>query len=523
MHDIIEIEIFNKLLSSIAEEMGIILTRSSFSPNIKERRDFSCAIFDSKGELAAQAAHIPVHLGSMPKTLEYVLKTETLEDGDIIITNDPFHGGSHLPDITLVQAVYHGSLPRFFVVNRAHHADVGGKVPGSMGLTRSLRDEGVLIPPSFLSRKGKANKAFYDAFLSKVRNPWERKGDLRAQIASVHRGRARLLELLDKYGADRASGIIDHLKDYAERLMRSAIAPLPDGTFSFTDFLDNDGYGRKAIPISVEVTIRKSDAVVDFSKSADQVATPLNTVESVTLSATLYAFQCLLGEGYPINQGSHRPLRVKIRPGSILNAEPPSPVAAGNVETSQRIVDVLFGALAQALPSVIPAASCGSMNNITIGGPGFGEEEYTYYETIGGGMGARTCQEGLDGIHTHMTNTMNTPIEALEHAYPFQIARYGLRRGSGGGGTYKGGEGIIRSYRFLKNAEVGLLTERRTRTPYGLAGGSPGAKGENILIRSGTAKKLAGKVNFQAKKDDLLVIKTPGGGGWGIPYSQHEK
>ncbi|MCK5339712.1 MAG: hydantoinase B/oxoprolinase family protein, partial [Desulfobulbaceae bacterium] len=367
--NIIEVEIFNKIFASIAEEMGIILAKSSFSSNIKERRDFSCAVFDAKGELAAQASHIPVHLGSMPKTLEHVLAHTDLSPGDTLITNDPFSGGSHLPDITLIEAVFDqkNARPLFYVVNRAHHADVGGMAPGSMGLVCSLADEGVLIPPTFLYRQGKLNHTFLKDFLGKVRNPSEREGDLRAQRASLNRGRIRLLELVHKHGSPKLFEILGQLKQYARRLMEHTLQQIPDGTYQFTDYLDDDGGDSAHIPISVDLTVKGKEVTADFSRSADQVMSPLNAVESVTISATIYVFQCLMGEGFPINQGTYQPVRIIARQGSIVNAAPPAPVAAGNVETSQRIVDTLFGALAQAEPDRIPAASCGSMNNVAIG------------------------------------------------------------------------------------------------------------------------------------------------------------
>lgn len=522
MHDVIEVEIFNKLFSSIAEEMGIILARSSFSANIKERRDFSCAIFDAGGDLVAQAAHIPVHLGAMPMTLSAVLSEMTLMPGDVVITNDPYKGGSHLPDITLIAPVFgassdnSSSTPLFFVVNRAHHADVGGKNPGSMGLASSLTEEGYVIPPTLLYNAGIYNQAFIQEFLSNVRNPDERLGDLRAQIAALARGKSRLNEILQKYPLAHIYSILDQLKDYSERLMRQVIKHLPDGFYSFTDYLDDDGKGSSPLPISVDLTIRGEDIIADFSRSADQTDTPINTVKSVVMSATAYVFQCLVGDGHPINQGSYRPLKLITSPGSIVDAKGPAPVAAGNVETSQRIVDVLLGALAHAIPEIIPAASSGSMNNIAIGGRNsLTGCEFSYYETIGGGMGARPGLIGLSGIHTHMTNTMNTPIEALEHAYPLLVEQYVLRHGSGGTGLHRGGDGIIRAYRFLDKAHVSLLTERRKLAPYGLAGGKNGLPGENILVQERQNKKLRGKEVFEAQAGDLLIIKTPGGGGWG--------
>jgi len=523
--NVIEIEVYNKLFTSVAEEMGIILAKSSFSPNIKERRDFSCAIFDAKGELVAQAAHIPVHLGAMPMTMKYVLDNYRFSEGDILILNDPFKGGSHLPDITLIEAVYSKSdQPLFYVINRAHHADVGGKIPGSMGLITSLDDEGVLIRPDYLYNKGTFNKNFAQTLLRQMRNPMERQGDLQAQIASLNRGRIRLQELVRKYSAAYLFSVVDQLKNYAERLMRKAIIQIPNGQYSFTDYLEDDGQNQASLPIAVTLVIEDECVRADFSKSSDQVSTPFNTVHAVTLSAVVYVFQCLVGEGYPINHGSYSPLQIITRPGSILNAVAPAPVAAGNVETSQRIVDVLLGALAQAVPDCIPAASCGTMNNVAIGGPeGMALQNFTYYETIGGGMGARPGQDGLSGIHTHMTNTLNTPIEALEHAYPLEVENYGLRRSSGGDGQYHGGNGIIRSYRFLEKAHVALLTERRRRSPYGLAGGENGRPGENVLVHRNSRKKLAGKGNILADPGDLLIIKTPGGGGWGEPRESKQK
>ena len=522
MHDIIEVEVFNKLFNSIAEEMGIILARSSFSSNIKERRDFSCAIFDAGGELVAQAAHIPVHLGAMPMTLAAVLAEMTLRPGDMAITNDPYRGGSHLPDITLIEPVFFSSpdhtsaAPLFYVVNRAHHADVGGRNPGSMGLASCLEEEGYVIAPTLLYAQGVYNENFMHDFLRNVRNPEERLGDLRAQTASLARGRMRLYDILKKHPVKHIFFILDELKKYAERLMRNVIKQLPNGRYSYTDYLDDDGSGSVPVPITVDLAIDDATIIADFRRSSDQTATPVNTVKSVVMSATAYVFQCLVGEGHPINQGSYRPLQTKTRKGSIVDASSPAPVAAGNVETSQRIVDVLLGALAQAVPELIPAASCGTMNNIAIGGKkNHAGREFSYYETIGGGMGGRPTSDGLSGIHTHMTNTMNTPIEALEHTFPLLVEQYGLRYNSGGEGLHRGGDGIIRSYRFLKNAHVALLTERRKLAPYGLAGGHNGMKGKNELIRKNKRRKLAGKLVFEAAADDLLVIKTPGGGGWG--------
>ena len=502
------------MFAAIAEEMGIILQRSAFSSNIKERRDFSCAIFDSEGELVAQAAHIPVHLGAMPATLNHVLAAHDFNAGDVIIVNDPFAGGSHLPDITLIEQVAATATPLFYVACRAHHADVGGATPGSMGFCHHIDDEGVLIPPTLLKKQGEMNEDFLDTFLAQVRNPEERRGDLQAQIAALSRGKTRLLETIKKHGTSHVFATITQLKNYGERLMAATIDAIPDGRYQFSDMLDNDGLSETPLLINVTLIIRGKAIEVDFRDCADQVGTPLNAVRAVTVSATMYALQCLLGEGYPINQGTYRPITIITRPGSILDATSPQPVAAGNVETSQRVVDVLFGALAHALPQRIPAASCGSMNNIAIGNTT--THPFTYYETIGGGMGARPTTAGVSGIHTHMTNTLNTPVEALEHSFPMQVEHYALRKGSGGRGRYDGGEGLIRSYRFLSPAHVSLLTERRCTRPYGLQGGEAGEVGKNILTnKDGERCQLAGKTNIEVKIGDVVTIMTPGGGGWG--------
>ncbi len=514
--NVIEVQVFNKIFSSIAEEMGIVLARSAFSSNIKERKDFSCAIFDHEGELVAQAAHIPVHLGAMPETVKYCLHVHRFRKGDEIIINDPFHGGSHLPDITLIKPVFYHDKIIFYTATRAHHADVGGISPGSMGNCTTIDDEGVRIPPTLLKDQGHDNQDFLVPFLSQVRNPQERVADLKAQSASLARGELRLLETILKYGKDHITCTIKDLKQYSEKLMRQTINRIPDGLYRFSDFLDNDGFSTTPLKLEAAVTIKDDRAEIDFRTSCDQVQSPLNCVRPVTISATIYAFQCVMGDGFPINQGSYRPLTITTRPGSILDALEPAAVAAGNVETSQRIVDVLFGCLAGAIPESIPAASCGSMNNVSIGWQDENDTQQTYYETIGGGMGARPNSNGLSGIQTHMTNTLNTPIEALEQDYPMRIEEYAIRKDSGGQGVFNGGHGIIRSYRFLQEATVSLLTDRRVGQPYGLHGGKPGKSGKNILMHhDGAEENLPGKSSFKVKAGDLLRIETPGGGGFG--------
>ncbi len=507
-----ELEIFNKLLSGIAEEMGVVLKRSSFSPNIRERMDFSCALFDWKGELVAQASHIPVHLGAMPETMRVILPLFEWREGDILITNDPFHGGTHLPDITLIKPVFHKKELLFFLLVRAHHSDVGGRVPGSMGLCESIEEEGIRILPTFLQREGKFQESLFKELLQKMRNPEEREGDLRAMISALQRGERRILELLNRYEKDFLFSAIEELKDYTERAFLELLRRMKRGCFSFTDYLDGDGLEERLIPISVRVKITPEKVVCDFSENPRQVRGPVNAPRAVTVSSVYYVFISLLntlGE-FPINHGLFRDIEVITKPGTILSAEYPAAVSGGNVETSQRVIDVLLGALHEALPDLIPAASCGTMNNIS-----FGNSQFAYYETIGGGMGARPGKDGLSAVHTHMTNTMNTPIEVLETTFPVRIERYAIRRGSGGKGKYRGGDGIIREYFFLEPLTVSLLTERRKTKPYGLRGGSEGEPGKNFLIRKGKLIELPDKGTFEVEKGDIVVIETPGGGGYG--------
>ena len=508
----IELEIFNNLFSAIADEMGIVLRRSAFSPNIRERCDFSCAIFDEKGELVAQASHIPVHLGAMPETMKSILPLFEWKPGDVIITNDPFCGGTHLPDITLIKPIFFKNDLAFFLIVRAHHADVGGKYAGSMAVATHIEEEGILIRPTYLIKEGKIQKDFIENLLVKLRNPQEREGDFNAQIASLLRGEVRLNEMYKKYGLPKLKEIIDELKNYSQRAMEKILEKVPPGDYSFIDYLDDDGLEEENIPIKVEIRFKEKKAIVDFSKSASQVKGCVNAPKAVTYSAVYYVFLSLLntlGE-YPINQGCFRPIEIITKPGTIVSATYPSAVAAGNVETSQRIVDTLLGALSQAFPDLIPSASCGTMNNIAIG-----NEKFAYYETIGGGMGGRPGKEGLSGVHTHMTNTLNTPVEALEHDYPIRIERYAIRENSGGKGKYRGGNGLIREYTFLETCTVTILSERRKTSPYGLFGGEPGKRGENLLIKGKNKIFLPGKINLQVKKGDRIIIMTPGGGGWG--------
>ena len=525
--DPIRLEIFKHIFASIAEEMGVVLRKSSYSPNIKERRDYSCALFDSQGRMVAQAAHIPVHLGSMPlSVLAAIDKFPDLRPGDAVVLNDPFRGGTHLPDLTLVSPVYLPFLtknrenkpgkPYGYVACRAHHADVGGMTPGSMPVARELFQEGLIIPPVKLVKAGKIDSGLLELILANVRTPQERLGDIYAQIASNQRGVARLLEVITQYGPGEITEYMHHLLAYTEKLTRELLKRFPDGVYSFTDYLDDDGVDESPVPVHVVLTVEGDHAVVDFSGSAPQQKGGINAVYAITLSAVQYVFRSLLGMDAPNNAGCMVPVKGIALPGSVVNALPPAAVAGGNVETSQRIVDVLLGALALALPDSIPAASQGTMNNLTIGG--FDPRRaspFAYYETIAGGMGARPDSDGPSAVHSHMTNTLNTPVEALEFAYPLRVLCYQVRRRSGGCGRYKGGDGVRRDIQVLVDAQASLLTERRRLPPYGLRGGAPGSIGENYLIRDGEETRLPGKGIFELQAGDILSIRTPGGGGYG--------
>lgn len=521
----IRLEIFKHIFASVAEEMGVVLRRTSYSPNIKERRDFSCALFDAAGQMVAQAAHIPVHLGAMPLSVLAAIAALDLGPGDVAILNDPYRGGTHLPDITLVTPIFVdaqtlrvGSFARpfAFAASRAHHADVGGMSPGSMPIARELIQEGIIIPPLKLVEAGRVNQGLLELLLANVRTPEERWGDLQAQLAANAKGVQRVGELVARYGAAEVQLHMQALVDYAERMTRRLLASLPNGVYRFRDWLDDDGVDPQPAEIAVAITIDGDQAIVDFSDTAPQRRGSVNAVYAITLSATLYAFRGLLGDDAPTNSGCLRPIRVIAPEGTLVNARPPAPVAGGNVETSQRITDVLLGALAQAAPDRVPAASQGTMNNLTIGGwdPARGQP-FAYYETIAGGMGGRPGKDGADAIHTHMTNTLNTPVEALEYAYPLRVQRYEIRRSSGGAGQWRGGDGVRRDIELLADAQVTLLTERRVFAPYGLAGGQPGQPGRNVLIRGGEEQDLPGKTTFAAQVGDVISVQTPGGGGWG--------
>lgn len=516
----IELELFRHILVSIAEEMGAVLRKTSFSANIKERRDYSCAVYDASGETVAMGDHMPVHLGAMPLSVEHAMRACRLGPGDVAILNDPFRGGTHLPDITAVAGVFTSGAkrPDFYVATRAHHADVGGMSPGSMPLAREIYQEGIRIPPILLMRGGKYDRALLDLLLANVRTPAEREGDLVAQCMSIRRGDQRLRELTAKYGHATVRRNMTALKNYSERMMRSAIERLPRGRYEFEDFLDSDGITDRPVRIAVSITIKSGHALIDFTGSDPQAEGSVNANYAVAVSASTYVFRCLIREDVPYTAGITRPLQVIAPEGTVVNARPPAAMAAGNVETSQRITDVVLGALSKAAPELIPAASSGTMNNISFGGLDTRRgSQFAYYETIAGGMGASVKADGLSATHTHMTNSWNTPVEAFEHQYPLRVRSYRIRAGSGGGGAHRGGDGILREFEFLAPAEVTILSDRRARGPYGLAGGLPGKPGKNTLLRSGKSLPRAAKDRFLVTAGDVLRIESPGGGGYGKP------
>jgi len=532
------LEIYRALYTSVAEEMGVTLRRTSFSPNIKERRDYSCAVFDAAGRVIAQGDHMPVHLGSMPMAVAAALREVTIEPGDVVAVNDPFAGGTHLPDVTLIMGVFaeqesgvrsrgpgkrknrlpaHGSRPLFFVANRAHHADIGGATPGSMGLATDVYGEGVRIPPIRIVRGGETCDDVMKLILNNVRSSDERRADFAAQIGSLKTGEMRLLEIVARRGEREVRDYAQHLIAYSSRMMRRAISAIPDGSYEAEDALDDDGISDRQVPIRVRLTIKGERAVVDFTGSSPQVAGAINAVAAITASAVSYCFRCLVATDVPASAGLMEPIEVIAPSGTVVNAAHPASVAGGNVETSQRVVDTVFRALAHALPDRIPAASQGTMNNLTIGGidPRTGRE-FSYYETVAGGMGARPRADGMNSTHTHMTNSLNTPAEALEYAYPLRVREYRIRKGSGGKGKQKGGDGTIREIETLADSRMALLADRRKRAPYGLSGGEDGECGRTFLIRrNGKKEKLASKGNWEMKAGDRVRIETPSGGGFG--------
>lgn len=516
--DAVTLEVGRSRFAAIAHDIGVVLRRTAYSPNIKERADCSAAVFLPSGEMLAQAEHIPVHLGSMPASVAAVLAAfgNSLDPTTQYAVNDPYHGGTHLNDLTLVRPVHAAGTFIGWVANRAHHADVGGEAPGSMPAHATrIEQEGIVISPMPAARDGVWLPEFLEPFLAATRTPGERLGDLSAQLGANEFGAERLQELVAAWGATHYSDVTEALLDYGERRMRAALLAIPDGSVSFTDHME---WREQDLPITVTIRVEGDQLEADFSGTSSQVEGNINAVEAVTRSCLYYAVRVAADPSIPANGGSYRPLTLKTTQGSLVDATPPAAVAAGNVETSQRIADVLLGALAQLAPERVPAASQGTMNNVLIG-----NDRFAYYETIAGGQGGRPDGHGgglpgQSGIHTVMTNTKNTPIESLEAHYPFKIRRYTLRSGSGGAGLYPGGDGIEREIEFLEDCELSLMGERRRNPPWGLAGGQPGAVGEDWLLRSdGTRERLPSKVTVSVSAGDRLIVMTPGGGGWGTP------
>lgn len=511
------LRVYQNLLDAVAEEMGSALERTGYSPNIKERRDYSCAVFDASGEMIAQAAHNPVHLGSTPLSVREAIDSHGFEPGDVILLNDPYRGGTHLPDLTVVSGVFEDGrdAPTFFVANRAHHADVGGAVRGSMALFTEIYQEGLRIPPVLLRRRGETVVEVEAMLLANMRQPEERLGDLRAQLNANEVGRRGMERLLR--GGDRAelSRYCDLLQDAAEQHVTTLLSSIPDGEYHAEEFLDDDGVNPDSIRLAVAVTVREGRASFDFTGTAPQVAGCLNTNPAVVLSAVFYVLRALAGDDIPANAGCMRPVEVTIPPGSLLDPALPAAVAGGNVETSQRLVDLLLLAFSSALAEKIPAQSQGTMNNITFGSAGGGRRAFSYYETIGGGAGAGSWGAGASAVHSHMTNTRNTPVEVLEHSIPVRVREYRVRRGSGGAGAHSGGDGIVRSVEALESMHCAILSERRLRPPAGSSGGDPGRCGSNSHIRGERVTELPGKWMGNLEPGDVVCIETPGGGGWG--------
>ena len=514
----VDLEVARSALAGVAEEMGVALRRSAFSPNIKERADCSAAVFSADGQMVAQAEHIPVHLGSMPASVQAALDAfgGELRPGDQVLLNDPYAGGTHLPDLTLVTAIGDDQGRVLgYVANRAHHADVGGAAPGSMPASATdIAMEGLRIPPVLIGDATGLRNDVLELVAAASRTPRERRGDLRAQLAANHVGGRRLRELAAERGADPLQAAMAAVCDYSDRRVRAAVAAIPDGSWSYEDALELD----HPATIRATVTVSGDEMAVDFTGTDPQVPVNVNAVYAVTVSSTWFVFRMLTDPQVPANAGAYRACSVAAPPGCLVHAVHPAPVAAGNVETSQRIVDVLLGALAQALPDRVPAASQGTMNNLLIGAGG--ANPFSYYETIAGGEGGTPRRAGMSGVHTGMTNTRNTPAEAMELAYPLRVWRAELRAGSGGSGLHPGGEGVVREIEMLSDATLTLQTERRLTRPWGLRGGQDAEPGRNTLVTpGGSEQELSSKGTWPVKAGDVIRVETPGGGGWGRPNS----
>ncbi|GAA6166369.1 hydantoinase B/oxoprolinase family protein [Sessilibacter corallicola] len=506
----IDLAIFSSRISAVCDEMGAVLKRAAFSPNIKDRLDYSCAIFDSKGNLCAQAAHIPVHLGSMAYAMSGIIERFDWHDGDMVIVNDPFLGGTHLPDVTLIAPVFYDGALIGFVANRAHHVNIGSDSPGSMPISSSLEEEGIVISPTKIIDQSVLD----ESLLEKLAHSFEAKGDYLAQVGANKSGVTRLTELVTRTGVESYLAQLNDLNAYGRRLAQAELSRITPGEYEFSDVMDGDGITSDPITIRCKLRVSKHGIVADFTGTSAQVAGNVNCPLSVTAAGVFYAFRCLLPDYTPACAGAFSVIDIIAPDGCLLNANYPAAVAAGNVETSTRVVDAVLGALSQADVTLAASASHGSMNNIAMGSHD-SQHPWDYYETIGGGMGASVNGSGLSCVQTHMTNTLNTPIESLESHFPIQITEYSIRKHSGGEGLFYGGDGIVREFEFLSDTQVTLLTERRQHQPWGLNGGSAGKVGCNWL----NGELLAPKVSLQVKAGDRVRIETPGGGGWGEPNS----
>lgn len=525
--DPVTIEILGSRLAAVAERMGVVLVRSAFSPNIKERKDCSTAIFDAEGRLLAQAEHIPLHLGSMLGVVGEVLRrypSTHIKPGDAFVANDPYSGGgTHLPDVTLVSPFYYGDHLLGFVANNAHHADIGGAVPGGIaGDTRSIYAEGLRLPPVRLAREGQVQEDLLEVILLNCRSPDDRLTDLKGQLAANAEGVKALTEICDVYGAGVFTTSSRAWLDYTERRFREAVRGIPRGAYSFTDFLDDDGAGNQDIPIKVTLRTEGDTLVLDFTGSAEQVAGAINVVPAALKATVYYSVRSVLDPGIPANEGFHRTIRILAPEGSIVNARPPAAVGA-RTDTCQRIAGTIFGAFAQALPGRVPAGSNDASTAVVFAGQdSFRDRYFVYVEALGGGGGGRPGKDGLHGIQVHVTNTSNLPVEALESEYPLRVEEYSLIDGSGGEGRYRGGMGIRRSIRVLVDGlEFSCHGDRQRLPPWGLFGGKEGTPGRFEVVRAGTIKVLPSKTSgVRLKPGDLVRISTPGGGGYGEPVSR---
>ncbi len=516
--DPVQVEVWRHLFSSIAEEMGAVLERTAHSPNIKERRDHSCAIFDRDGKLIAQAAHIPVHLGAMPLMMERLFGTIPWKPGVMWICNDPQHGGTHLPDFTLVMPIYLPDKSKEligFVANRAHHADIGGLSPGSLPLSTELFHEGLIISPVPIVKGNRIDPYILTLICTNSRTPDERRGDLLAQISSNQVGSKRLVEMISRYGVDMVYHRIEEANHYSRHRIQSLIRGVT-GTFEHADVMDSDGVGQVDIPIRIKLTLQDGRAIFDFTGTSPQVRGSINCTEAVTRSAGYYALRCLVGEEIPMNASTFSDIEVIAPHGTLINAGLNAAVAAGNVETSQRIVDVVFGALAKAFPGQIPADSQGTMNNLLVGGfDPIRNQPFAYYETVAGGAGASARSDGASAVQVHMTNTRNTPIEVIEMHYPLRVKSYHIRRNSGGIGLHDGGDGVVREIELLADCDVTVISERREHPPSGMNGGADGSCGTNEVTENGIIYHQPSKFSRKLNAGDTLSISTPGGGGFG--------